>query len=140
MSLWRKVALEKIQTLKKLIDKSPNVMALWIELQLKLDYGNFYQSRSNEKTIAGIFDYATWCLNRSRNRDTQTAVVCAFYEHLPQMKDARADLPNRLSMEDFLKLKQVFKYFLSDEEHEEFVKEFLKRKAKPTKSLNRTRN
>ncbi|HYX72949.1 MAG TPA: hypothetical protein VE732_09265 [Nitrososphaera sp.] len=140
MSVWRRVALEKIPSLRRLIEDAPNVMALWIELQLKLAYGDLYQSPPNEKMIAGIFDYASWCLNKSHNWDTKTAVVCAFYEHLPKMKEARADLPNRMSMEDFLKLKEDFRYLLSDEEHEEFVKEFVKRKAKPNNSFNRTRN
>jgi hypothetical protein len=130
MNVWRRVALEKIPKLKKLIGEAPNVMALWIELQLKLAYGDFYQSPSNEKTIAGVFEYASWCLNKSHNWNTKTAVVCAFYEHLPKMKAVRKDLPNHLSMEDFLKLKQDFKYLLSDEEHQEFVKEFIERKRR----------
>jgi hypothetical protein len=132
MSVWRRVALEKIPNLRKVIEAAPNVMTLWIELQLQLAYGGLYQSSSSEKIIAGIFNYASWCLNESHNWDTKTAVVCAFYEHLPTMKDARENLPSRLSTDDFLKLKQDFKYLLSDREHEEFVKEFMKRKTKPT--------
>ena len=132
MNMWRKVAFEKTPKLKKLIEKVPNVMALWIELQLKLAYGDFYQTPSNEKTIAGIFDYASWCLNKSHNWDTKTAVVCAFYEHLPKMAAVRKDLPDYLSMEDFMKMAQDFKYLLSDEEHQEFVKEFLELKRRKT--------
>ncbi len=139
MSVWRRVALEKVPKLRRLIEAAPNVMALWIELQLKLAYEDLYQSPSNEKTIAGIFDYASWCLNNSHNWDTKTAVVCAFYEHLPQMKEAREELPHRMSMEDFLKLKERFKYLLTEEEHEEFVREFLSRKAKPNNGMQRTR-
>ena len=138
MSVWRRVALEKIPKLRRLIEAAPNVMALWIELQLKLAHGDLYQSSLDEKVIAGIFNYASWCLNKSHNWDTKPAVVCAFYEHLPKMKEAREDLPNHMSMEDFLKLKEDFRYLLSEKEHEEFVKEFLRRKAKPNNSFNRS--
>jgi hypothetical protein len=127
VSVWRKTALEKIPELRRLIEESRNVMSLWIDLGLKLD--RLYQSQSDEKTIAGIYDYASWCLNHSHNGDTQTAVVCAFYEHLPQQEATRKDIPNRLSMDDFLKVKEVFKHLLSDEEYERFVKEFLQQKA-----------
>ncbi|HEY0100870.1 MAG TPA: hypothetical protein VGB76_18125 [Pyrinomonadaceae bacterium] len=139
MSVWRRVALEKIPKLRRLIEAAPNIMALWIELQLKLADDALYKTPSQEKTIAGIFDYASWCLNKSHNRDTQTAVVCAFYEHLPLMDEARKDLANRLSMEDFLRLRERFKYLLTDEEHEEFTREFLERKAKPDSGMQRTR-
>ncbi len=128
MRVWRRVALKKIPKLRKLINEAENVMGLWIELQAKLGYGNLYKTPSYEKTIAGIFDYASWCLNNSHNRDTKRAVVCAFYEHLPRLEETRKDLPNRLSMEDFLKLKEDFKYLLPEKEHEEFVKEFLEKK------------
>ena len=45
------------------------------------------------------------------------------------MKYSRDDLPNRLTRDQFEKLKHRFKYLLDDDEHEQFVQEFLKKKA-----------
>ena len=127
MSLWRRIALAKLPELRSLINSAPNIMALWIELQLKL--GSLYGDPANEQLISRVYDFASWSLNDSRNLDTRTAVVCAFYEHLPKMPTARADLPNQLRLEDFEKLKQSFKYLLTEQEHEEFINEFLAHKC-----------
>jgi len=99
-------------------------MALWIDLQFQLEDTYSFEPR-DETLISAIYDYAHWCLRESKNADVFTAVVYAFFEHLPQHKAIRADLPNRLSRRDFLYIGDYWSYHLSETEFEKFEEEFL---------------
>jgi len=123
MSAWRRVALAKMPKCRRQIEKADNIMMLWIDLWLEFERA--YQGTMDEELIASVYSYASWCLAHSNNSDLQTAAIVRFYEHLPRNEAIRKDLPNRLTRADFLGLKEVFKYFLSEEEHREFVSEFL---------------
>jgi hypothetical protein len=126
MRKWKRTALETIPRLRPLILGCDNVMQLWIELQLSLE--ELYQSPKMGKAIDGIWRFARWSMEESHNWDTQEAVCCAFYEHIPKMAYSRADLPNRLSEKEFERLKERFKYLLTDEQHRALIKEFYEKK------------
>ena len=79
----------------------------------------------DERLIENIFRYAHWSEFESGDDDLQTAASVAFYEHLPAHAEVRADLPNRITKEEFLALKSLFPYFLEPNEYLEFEREFL---------------
>jgi len=128
MSAWRRVALEMIPQCRKLIEQSENVSMLWIELHLAFERA--YEEPKDAALIASIYRYASWCLKDSHNVNVQTAVVVAFYEHLPVGSQAvREEMPQWLSQEDFEGLRGPFHYFLSDKEFAAFEREFHKHRA-----------
>ena len=68
--------------------------------------------------------------------DVQTAASLAFYEHLPTYASVRADLPNRITTAEFLKLKDLFRYFLEPDEYQAFEQEFLAAAERKRLDLN----
>jgi hypothetical protein len=96
-------------------------MALWVEL--KLEFTEAHIDPIDEELIGQIYDYASWCLT-AREGDTATAAVVAFYEYLPVEPRVREQMAKWLSAEEFSGLTEVFRYFLSDEEHAAFIREF----------------
>ena len=94
-------------------------MMAWIDIEFACE--DAYRDQ-NAEFIDRVFAYARWCLN-SRSIDTRTAVALCFYEHLPEDPRARADMPNRLSLSEFEKLRDLFQYQLKDD-FPAFEKEF----------------
>jgi hypothetical protein len=125
---WRQAAYEIIPTFRRCIDEAEDVGMLWIDLSAELENpGNepSYLGRPLDgDAMAGLFRYASWCLS-SGDEKAQNAAIVDFYEMLPVVPRIRRDLHRYLSAEEFLGLKGLFTYGLSEEEHEEFVREFL---------------
>jgi hypothetical protein len=57
--------------------------------------------------------------------DAGTAAAYAFFEHLPDRRAVRRDLPRWLTRDEFLGLREAFRYHLSAEEFTKFEAEFL---------------
>ncbi len=128
MSSWRRIALEKLPEYRDLIEHADNPMALWIDLHIK--FKEVYRAETpDDGVIRRFYEYARWCLESPGARDylseAGSAAACAFYEHLPQNGVIRRDLPRWLSRDEFLGLRDVFRYHLSDEEYRIFEAEFL---------------
>jgi hypothetical protein len=127
MSAWRRVAIAKVPQLRTLIEQAESVGMLWIDLYIKFEMA--HHPPPDETLIAGVYDYASWCLIRAHNDDIATSAIVSFYEHLPRDAEVRKQLHRWLSVEDFEGMKEVFRYHLSEEEHAEFVRQFYRGKA-----------
>ncbi len=53
--------------------------------------------------------YARWCWTADSD-DTVSAVLCAFFEHLPEDEAIRKDIPRWFSRSEFERLREVFAY------------------------------
>jgi len=128
MTQWRRLALAELPALRQEIEAAPNVMALWIELESSLTraYG---LPEPDEDTISGIYRYAFWTLQASPDPLARTAVIVAFFEHLPTHDAVRADLHRWIDPRLFHELQPAFGYFLSESELEAFRREYRQRRA-----------
>jgi hypothetical protein len=104
-----------------------NVMLLWIDLWLP--FTEAHTSPVDEELIGQIYDYASWCWTESRNYHTQTAVACAFYEHLPRERKVRERMAKWIPVDLFEGLKEVFRYPLR-EQLDEFVRAFYEQRER----------
>jgi hypothetical protein len=128
MSAWRREAIRRIPKLKGLIEEADGPMALWIDLRSACE--DAMNDPVDEETIAGIYDYAAWCLLIPRRGWAMTAVVVAFYEDLPTRKLLRRSMPQWLTRMEFNGIKQVFYYHLSPQEVTDLVDEFNREKPR----------
>ena len=126
MSAWRRVAIEKLPRFKQKIEHSDSIGMLWIDLLLAFERA--HNDPPDEETIRRIYDFAWWALGEAGDDDIGSATVCAFFEHLPTNKCVRRLMPHYMTREQFLGIRDVFKYFLSPDEHREFVNDFLRRR------------
>ena len=124
MAAWREKAFDRLPALRETIVSAENPMALWIDLQVELERA-YQTDPPDEHLIENIFRYARWSEFESEDDDAQTAASLAFYEHLTAHPKVRADLPNRITKEEFIKLRELFQYFLEPSEYQEFEREFL---------------
>jgi hypothetical protein len=122
---WRNKAIELLPEFRAAIRKADNVMTLWTDLYLGLEDA-YEEVPPKEDVIKRIYDFARWCMNNGMEcDDPRTAVSVAFYEHLPTNAKVRAGLRKNLSQEEFMALKSLFQYFLSQSEYADFEREFL---------------
>lgn len=132
MSAWRKIALEKLTRHRGLIDRSESVGMLWVDLWLI--FVDAHRPPGNEATIKNVYEFASWCVAKSGNVDIETSTICHFYEHLPTEPLVRRDVAKHMARRDFLRMSEVFKYHLSPEEHDTFVREFLDQRERLLKT------
>ena len=132
MARWRSAAIERLPELRETIAKAENVMSLWNELHFKFD--DAYRDPKNDDLIARIYSYADWCLQAPRNDDAShdpaTAVMVAFYEHIPQSKAAREDMPRWFRYDEVEKSRSVFAYHIGDQQFDELLAYMRKHKAR----------
>ena len=124
MAAWQEKALELLPSMRETIVAAENPMALWIDLHIELERA-YEADPPDEDLLANIFRYAHWSGFEAGDDDAQTAASLAFYEHLHTHAKVRADLPNRITKEDFLKLSDLFQYFFEPSEYQAFEREFL---------------
>lgn len=123
MSAWRRIAIEKLPVQRDLIARSESVGMLWVDL-----WCVFVQAHCDpvdEVTIRGVYEFAKWTCAESRDADIATSTCCHFYEHLPLDPKVRERLPRFMSRQEVLGLSEIFKYHLSEDEHRDFMQEFL---------------
>lgn len=116
MIYWRDLAAERIPALKLIVESADNPMALWIELEFRLDAA---YEEADQHLIQQIYGYAHWSYFEAQDVDVVEAVACAFYEHLPLNSVVKKDLPNWLTYREFKALAAVLHYHQSDEEFAE---------------------
>jgi hypothetical protein len=95
-------------------------MALWIEL---LDEFETAFERGDRASVARILAYARHCWG-SRSAEVVTAVMLAFFEHLPLHATIRASLPQLISRDEFTRLKAVFARHCDDDGVRELERAF----------------
>ena len=120
MARWRSEAIDRLPELRQVIGAAQNIMALWIELQQVFEEAYDREPR-DDSTIERIYSYADWCEQAPRNddagHDPLTAVMVAFYEHIPACSPARQDMPRWFRYQEVVQNKEVFAYHIGEEEY-----------------------
>ena len=129
---WRQAASYLLPMFRDCIDAAEDVGMLWIELW-DCEVAGLRDEPLTDEAVSCLFSYASWCL-LSGDEKCQNAAIVDFYEMLPTNARIRSNLHRYLSVEDFLGLKNLFEYNLSEKEHLEFVEEFMS-KATHEKSM-----
>ena len=126
MARWRREAIARIPELRETIEQSHEVMFLWTELVIVFEKA--YREPRNDDLIRRIYDFAKWCESAPRGpdagRDPYTAVVVAFYEHIPQTKAARDDICRWFTRSQILEGRAVFARYITPEEYESLLDSF----------------
>jgi hypothetical protein len=130
MSAWKREALKTLPECRAVIERAANPMALWIELHGACE--DAYADH-NEDLIRRFYGYARW--SWQAGGDVQSAVACAFYEHLPLSPITREDMPRRFGRHAFLELREAFCFHLPPSERLRFQQEFLDAEEKYTRNL-----
>ena len=128
MSLWRRQALAELPELRSLVEGAPTIMSLWSELESRLSAA-YDEHPPDEQMIRQIYRHAVSTFEASPSAEARTAVVVAFFEHLPTHPSVRSDLHRWLQPGLFHQLEHAFRYFLSPGEFEEFVREYRTHRA-----------
>jgi hypothetical protein len=128
MSAWRRAAIEKIPQHHEMIVTASRPMELWVNLSVP--FVRAHSAPLDEELIGQVYGYAAWCL-ASRDPNTFTAVVVAFYEDLPQHPEVREHMPWWLSAEEFSGMGEIFRYHLdSYPDYRAFVLEFYRERER----------
>lgn len=124
MARWRAEALDRLPELQQEIASADSIMALWSELLYAFEKAYRAEPR-DESLIARIYAFADWCVQARRGpdagRDPLTAVMVAFYEHIPAFRPARDDMPRWFRDTEVAENRQVFSYHIGDEEYDALV-------------------
>jgi hypothetical protein len=120
MSAWRRAGIERLPGFRSLIEQATSPMALWIDLWLAFEDAF---EEGNQERIRKILEYARLCWS-SQSDDVVTAVMCGFFEHLPQRADIRKAIPTLISSAEFGQLKEVFRYHGGDSAIDELDRAF----------------
>jgi hypothetical protein len=124
MARWRAEAQKLLPELRKAIDSSHEIMALWIEVRLAFERA--YERRPrDESLIERVYSFADWCASAPRGadagQDPLTAVITAFYEDIPTHLAAREDMPRWFTYDEVVDGKAVFSYHLGEEGYRELL-------------------
>jgi hypothetical protein len=124
MALWRAEALKRLPELRKAIDSSDTIMALWIELYIAFERA-YERNPRDESLISRIYSFADWCEKAPRGtdagRDPSTAVVIGFYEDIPNHSAARDDMPRWFTYAEVAQDKRLFSYKIGEEKYRELL-------------------
>jgi hypothetical protein len=132
MPRWQSAAIELLPALRETIANAENIMSLWIELQREFEEA--YGDPRNDELIARIYAYADWCLRAPRaedaDEDRATAVAIAFYEHIPQCKAARDDMPRWFTYDEIAASRSIFAYHIGEDRFRELLEHMKKNKRR----------
>jgi hypothetical protein len=120
MTAWRKQAEQAFPELGEIVSQAESPYLLWDELVEV--FKSAYGAPRNESLILRIYRYGDWCIDQEQTEmaetDLTTCVAVSFFEEIPRIPEARADMPRWFTLEDFLGMKELFCYYLSEEEFE----------------------
>lgn len=118
MSDWRGKAAELLPELAQELAESGDPMWFWI--QVHLAFNNAYQPPQDEDLIRRIYAFADWSLQQDDGKGAMnhlpTCVCVCFYESIPTCPPARADMPRWFTRAEVEESKEIFSYFLSEQE------------------------
>ncbi len=112
MSLWRRQAIERMPSLRALIEDPASVwspMSLWIELRMALERA-YAAEASGTECIDEIWNYLHFVLGRRRADTVLEGCYCGFLEHLLADERIALDLPRRMERATFLSLRAPLSY------------------------------
>src|SRR5438105_13124416 len=90
MSRWRRKAVELLlgsanhdrrSKIQRVISASTNPHELWMDVEL--EFQDAHDDPPDEPFIAGVYDYAKWCVTQPEDRGLLSATVVSFWEDLP---------------------------------------------------------
>jgi hypothetical protein len=113
MARWRGKALELLPEFSTQIQRLDNPYMFWIELGH--EFKRAYETPRNEDLIRCFYTYADWCW-RQRQKELWNSVAVCFYEHLPDRRAVRDDMPRWLSPDKFRDLAGLFEWRLGQDE------------------------
>ncbi len=97
---------------------------LWIELQIAFERA--YAEPRNADLISRIYGFADWCISQEDEPGLDyhlgTIVCTHFYEHIPEIKAAREDMPQWFTRADVLGSREIFSYIVGEEGFKEILK------------------
>ena len=125
MSTWRREAISLLPELKAEIEGASSQMAMWIELHSALEEA--YSSGTPREELIGPLYSLVLRAVESKDGDTNSAVACAFLEHLPLNAVVWADLHRWLPETVFKRIEDVFKYHVAESEFSILKKDYLSR-------------
>ena len=119
MARWRAEALKRLPELRAAIDEADQIMAFWIEALLAFERA-YERVPPDPSLVERIYSYADWCATARRGpdagHDPSTAIAVMFYEHIPTIPLARADMPRWFTFAEVAENRPIFSYKLTDEE------------------------
>jgi hypothetical protein len=97
--------------------KFPNPFPLWIELQSLFEMA-WGKTPPDIDLIGRVYEFAKWCIAQpsgtTAEDDLGTAVVVCFYEHIPTIPRALADMPNRFTRAQVLGSREAFSHIVGE--------------------------
>jgi hypothetical protein len=87
-------------------------------------------------TIAGVYDFAWWCVGQTQDDQATTVALIDFFEDLPGEPSVWDELPKHMTREQFLGMQEIYNLGMTQSEHHRFVPHVLalfQRKGKPSK-------
>jgi hypothetical protein len=121
--IWRELAMEHLPDFRDVILAATSHVDFWWSIkELLSDAGT---SEAQRTKVQSIYDYAWWCVALSGNEDLATEVGTYFYEDLSVFSDFGGQVPKFVTLSQFERLEQFFRYCLSDDEYAIFRSRFL---------------
>lgn len=139
--VWGKEAFNRFPELIEHFDDVDNPYLLWLELTHA--FKEAYKAPRNEDLIARIYDFAHWCCSQPKGAtaedDLGTCVCVCFYEHIPQSREAVADMPRWFSRSDVVTMKDIFSYRVGDEGFQCILRAYERQNQKQKRPSRRRR-
>jgi hypothetical protein len=114
---WGKEAFNRFPDLIDRFDFVDSPYALWFELRDAFEQA--YKPPRNEDLISRVYAYANWCCSQpdgaTAEDDLGSCVCVCFYEHIPEIPEALADMPRWFSRSDVILMKETFSYMVGEE-------------------------
>jgi hypothetical protein len=123
MPKWRKMAGQWLPEFAVEARRAENPMEFWSDLRDA--FRDAYRPPRNESFVERVYGFADWCQNASRNKsaahDLPTCVAVCFLEHIPEIKEARLDMPRWFTLPEILGTKDIFSYHIGEASFAELV-------------------
>src|SRR5262245_44276630 len=116
--MWKEKARDLFPELSSDADEAETPYLLWFALRDA--FFGAYRSPRNESLIRRIYEFADWCVKQPGGQtaedDLATCVSVSFYEHIPEMPEARSDMTRWFTNEEFQRMQEIFRYHLDEKE------------------------
>jgi hypothetical protein len=127
MENWREKALDDFPEHEEEIREVDSPMGLWIILWCAF-VAAYEQDPIDHGTVDRIYSFAEWCSAQPQvddaSLDLPTCAACGFYEHVPTIVQARAEIHLRFSRDHVELMRGVFGYFLGPDEWQALMKTY----------------
>jgi len=116
MARWRAKALDLLPEFSATIQRVETPYMLWIELGA--EFRRAYGPPADDALTRRFHMYADWCWRQRRQKelDLKNCVAVCFYEHLPDHRATRDDMPRWISREKFEALAGLLEWRLGGDE------------------------